>query len=443
MLPNPQITNAKLNRWIKVVKREMEWLPPEMPTEARLVLTSEGIGHLCSMIVKDSLWTRCIKTSLFYSKSATEPHTIPVALSKCKNRSVITDDFNTRQWVRDAHQNTYKRALSHATISYTDQSDEALELFFCPLQQVRNLQDFNNMKNPHLSALVELEDTWYRNMLVLKTVKDKVVDLEPDAKEMKLFEEVISKFCLDYIARWKSNKCGMYLQQNLPPFGYPNYFYALRIPNPEHQNLQVTYMSTKSKIFLTNAWQFVSYMESLEKVESIEGKLDLAMLMYSQVLAQYEQAEQSLEQTQSDLFQAKVELHRAYRTMNSLQVKLNDSFNINLVMSDLENELKCRICNKFLHRAYSLSCGDTFHPSCLWCLFKGSTQEDKILATDITQDRGLQVSALTCPACSTEITRKPERNCKIEKLSQRVSKETNESDGADYRWDLLFASAQT
>ncbi len=79
----------------------------------------------------------------------------------------------------------HKAALGRGSVHYADDPDVVIKLFFCPLQQIRNEAEYGNNKNPNISSLIELEDTWYGNMLVMKTVKGMVVDLEPDSKEMK------------------------------------------------------------------------------------------------------------------------------------------------------------------------------------------------------------------------------------------------------------------
>ncbi|PBK83770.1 hypothetical protein ARMGADRAFT_1089007 [Armillaria gallica] len=83
-----------------------------------------------------------------------------------------------------------------------------IKLFFCPLQQIHNEVEYGNSKNPNISSLIKLEDTWYENMLVMKTVKGTVMDLEPDAKEMKSIMATLTEFCLTYTAKCKERKSG-------------------------------------------------------------------------------------------------------------------------------------------------------------------------------------------------------------------------------------------
>ncbi|PBK87952.1 hypothetical protein ARMGADRAFT_1084930 [Armillaria gallica] len=179
-----------------------------MTDEERILLTTEGIAQVTSMVVGDSLWTHSIKTGVFFSEHALQPHTVPVSMDTMKLKSATVEEYNTNRWVCDAHKKTYKAALGRGSVHYADDPDMVIELFFCPLQQIRNEAEYGNCKNPNVSSLIELEDTWYGNMLVMKTVKGAVVDLEPDSKEMKSIMAVLTEFCLTYTAKWKERKSG-------------------------------------------------------------------------------------------------------------------------------------------------------------------------------------------------------------------------------------------
>ncbi len=136
-------------------------------------------------------WTGSIRTGLLYSVHALDPYTVPVAMNQTVTKDKNVDRYNVDRWVRDPHRKTYKSAVGRGTVYLY--GDVAMELFFCPLQDIRNKKDYRNIHNPYVSALIELEDTWYGNMLVLKTVKGIVVDLEPDAKELKLVRDAVSR----------------------------------------------------------------------------------------------------------------------------------------------------------------------------------------------------------------------------------------------------------
>ncbi|KAK0231886.1 hypothetical protein EDD85DRAFT_956725 [Armillaria nabsnona] len=149
-------------------------------------------------------WTGSIRTGLFYSVHALEPHTVPVAMNQMVTKDKNMERYNVDRWVHNPHRKTYKSVVGRGTVYLY--GNVTVELFFCPLQDIRNKKDYQNIHNPYVSALIELEDTWYGNMLVLKMVKDIVVDLEPEAKELKLVREVVSSFCETYISHWKKNK---------------------------------------------------------------------------------------------------------------------------------------------------------------------------------------------------------------------------------------------
>ncbi len=78
-------------------------------------------------------------------------------------------------------------------LSFELAMDGELELFFCPFQQISNDSTHDNFKNPHLSSLIELEDAWYGNMVVLKTIHGTVVDLRPSPEEMTIIRKMIKE----------------------------------------------------------------------------------------------------------------------------------------------------------------------------------------------------------------------------------------------------------
>ncbi|SJL04141.1 uncharacterized protein ARMOST_07501 [Armillaria ostoyae] len=102
----------------------------------------------------------------------------------------------------------YKRTRGWATLSFGSSVDDALEIFFCLFQQLSDFDNHDNYKNPHLSSLIEIEDNWYGNMVILKTIRGDMVDLRPSPEEMRVISKMIKEFCLDYIAKWKINKSG-------------------------------------------------------------------------------------------------------------------------------------------------------------------------------------------------------------------------------------------
>ncbi|SJL16815.1 uncharacterized protein ARMOST_20344 [Armillaria ostoyae] len=153
-------------------------------------------------------WTHSIKTGMFFSEHALQPHTVPVALNTMKMKSTKVEDYNTNRWICDAHKKTYKEALGRGSVHYANDPDVVIELFFCPLQQICDDKEYGNCKNPNILSLIELEDTWYGNMLVMKTVKGVVMDLEPNVKEMKSIMDTLTQFCLTYTANWKEHKSG-------------------------------------------------------------------------------------------------------------------------------------------------------------------------------------------------------------------------------------------
>ncbi len=108
-------------------------------------------------------------------------------MTKIKN----VERYDVGRWIHDPHQKMYKGLTGRGAIEFR-YGDITVELFFCPLQDIKNKRDYRNIHNPYVSVLIELEDTWYGNMLVLKTVKGIVVDLEPDAKELKLVRDAVS-----------------------------------------------------------------------------------------------------------------------------------------------------------------------------------------------------------------------------------------------------------
>lgn len=134
-----------------------------------------------------------IKTGIFYSSNASEPHTIPVRLYRPRTRHIIPEDYDTRRWVRDACSKMYKRTRGRATLPFESKEDEALELFFCPFQQISNDAAHDNFKNPHLSSLIDLEDAWYGNLVILKTVRGNVVDLRPNPDEMNIIRKMVKR----------------------------------------------------------------------------------------------------------------------------------------------------------------------------------------------------------------------------------------------------------
>ncbi len=87
----------------------------------------------------------------------------------------------------------YKRTRGRATLSFGPSADDALEIFFCPFQQLSDSGNHDNYKNPHLSSLIEIEDSWYGNMVILKTVRGDVVELRPGPEEMRVISKMIKE----------------------------------------------------------------------------------------------------------------------------------------------------------------------------------------------------------------------------------------------------------
>lgn len=173
------------------------------------MLTTEGIQRMCQVVLNETIVSYnsvlarithitsqgqdVLKTGILYSNRTPEPHTIPVRLFKPRTRETIPDDYDTRRWVRDACAKMYKRTRGRATLSFGPSADDALEIFFCPFQQLSDSGNHDNYKNPHLSSLIEIEDSWYGNMVVLKTVCGDVVELHPSPEEMRVISNMIKE----------------------------------------------------------------------------------------------------------------------------------------------------------------------------------------------------------------------------------------------------------
>ncbi len=116
-----------------------------------------------------------------------------VALRNRQVRNIKATDFNMERWVRDAYDHIYMSPLGNEAATLSLSRDEKLEIFFCPLQLVKNVRVNENYKNPYISSLVELDDPWYGNVLALKTVNGQVVDLDPAIDDIREIDEKVGE----------------------------------------------------------------------------------------------------------------------------------------------------------------------------------------------------------------------------------------------------------
>lgn len=138
-------------------------------------------------------YTRTIRTGVFYSNCTVDPAFVSVALHNRQVRNIKATDFNTERWVRDAYTHIYMTPLGNEAATLSLSRDEKLEIFFCPLQLVKNVRVNENYKNPYISSLVELDDPWYGNVLALKTVNGQVVDLDPAVDDIREIDEKVGE----------------------------------------------------------------------------------------------------------------------------------------------------------------------------------------------------------------------------------------------------------
>ncbi|KAK0455312.1 uncharacterized protein EV420DRAFT_1481548 [Desarmillaria tabescens] len=163
-------------------------------------------------------------------------------------------------------------------------------------------------------------------------------------------------------------------------------------------------------MILQNAFQLKDACDVLEKV------------LIPPLESRAAQAEEKAHRDEEDLKFMMTEsskLEKVQQSIDCLNVELNQARDAEKLIEAMKQELTCGFCSNELRRAYSLVCGDTFHPACLWSWFAQHMPQEAghVGSVDDKDEASLD---LTCPVCKADVHQPPMRNHKIEKLCEKL-----------------------
>ncbi|PBK96012.1 hypothetical protein ARMGADRAFT_1077522 [Armillaria gallica] len=191
-------------------------------------------------------------------------------------------------------------------------------------------------------------------------------------------------------------------------------FGDFRVLEPECQKLEKRAVRAEQKAHKIEEM----YRQAQFKAQNTEDSFNQLMHMHRQALAQLENTKDSID---------------------SLKVDLNEARNGDWYFWDFVGELRCGICNQDLDRAYSLTCGDTFHSSCLWQWFEVTVQEHMVDTALGQVESACEPGPMqTCPVCLSDTQQAPIYNRKVVNLIQMLGGE-DEQQGS-YNWEVFFPS---
>ncbi|PBK80164.1 hypothetical protein ARMGADRAFT_1040262 [Armillaria gallica] len=115
-----------------------------------------------------------------------------------------------------------------------------------------------------------------------------------------------------------------------------------------------------------------------QECQKLEKKAHKIEEMYRRAQFKAQNTEDSFNQLMHMHRWALAQLENAKDSIDSLKVDLNEARNGDWYFWDFVGELRCGICNQDLDGAYSLTCRDTFHGSCLWQWFEATVREHMV-----------------------------------------------------------------